>query len=199
MGDQDPPLEWVQSGSRRADQFLVRVRGHLGGALALLVVVAVLAPVAGARTGQAARANVKLQSGILQELNALRMSHHLHTITLSPSLTTAAAAHTKDMAAHGYFAHESQNGAEFWKRVKQYYGSTGYGYWSVGENLLWSSPDVDPARAIKLWLASPEHRKNMLNPRWREIGISAVHVSAAPGVYGDHEVTIVTTDFGVRR
>jgi hypothetical protein len=39
----------------------------------------------------------------------------------------------------------------------------------------------------------------MLTTRWREIGLSAVHVASAPGAYGGREVTIVTTDFGVRR
>jgi hypothetical protein len=39
----------------------------------------------------------------------------------------------------------------------------------------------------------------MLTARWREIGLSAVHVMTAPGTYGGREVTIVTTDFGVRR
>jgi hypothetical protein len=29
--------------------------------------------------------------------------------------------------------------------------------------------------------------------------VSAVHVATAPGTYGGREVTIVTTDFGVRR
>jgi hypothetical protein len=38
-----------------------------------------------------------------------------------------------------------------------------------------------------------------MNPRWREIGVAAVHEPDAPGVYEGREVTIVTTDFGVRR
>ena len=50
-----------------------------------------------------------------------------------------------------------------------------------------------------MWLGSPEHKKNMLDPHWREIGVSAVHELDAPGVYNGLEVTIVTTDFGVRR
>jgi hypothetical protein len=39
----------------------------------------------------------------------------------------------------------------------------------------------------------------MLTARWRDIGLSAVHLTAAPGTYGGREVTIVTADFGVRR
>jgi uncharacterized protein YkwD len=68
----------------------------------------------------------------------------------------------------------------------------------VGENLLWSSPTVDAGGAMQMWKDSPPHRENMLGTRWRDIGISAVHVASAPGAYGGHEVTIVTADFGAR-
>jgi uncharacterized protein YkwD len=50
-----------------------------------------------------------------------------------------------------------------------------------------------------MWLRSRPHRRNLLTPRWREIGLSAVHVAAAPGFFGGRTVTIVTADFGVRR
>ncbi len=74
----------------------------------------------------------------------------------------------------------------------------GFAGWSVGENLLWSSPDVSAQSALQMWMASPEHRANLLSPRWREVGVAAVHESAAPGVFKGLDVTIVTTDFGVR-
>ena len=69
----------------------------------------------------------------------------------------------------------------------------------MGENLVYSSPDLGAGEALKLWANSPEHRKNLLGSSWREIGISAVHVDSAPGTYGDGPATIVTADFGVRR
>jgi uncharacterized protein YkwD len=50
-----------------------------------------------------------------------------------------------------------------------------------------------------MWMASPEHRRNILDPTWREIGIAAVHAASAPGTYGGQPVTVITTDFGVRR
>jgi uncharacterized protein YkwD len=102
------------------------------------------------------------------------------------------------MGADGYFKHASHDGTAFWKRIGRWYGQDGFHYWSVGENLLWSSPDVDPAAAMQLWMHSPEHRANILTARWREIGVSAVHLTAAPGTYKGLEVTIITTDFGFR-
>jgi uncharacterized protein YkwD len=139
-----------------------------------------------------------LESGVLSQLNKIRLQHGLQPVKISARLTASAAQHSREMGADGYFAHNSHDGTAFWKRIGRWYGSNGYGFWSVGENLLWSSPQVDPVDALQLWMDSPEHRANILTPRWREIGISAVHVAAAPGTFQGREVTIITTDFGVR-
>lgn len=139
-----------------------------------------------------------LDSGVLTQLNAIRVAHGLVPLKLDAGLTAAASAHSQEMGTDGYFEHTSADGQAFWKRIGQWYGMSGYGYWSVGENLLWSSPDVDPAGALKLWMNSPEHRANILTARWRQIGVSALHVASAPGVYHGLAVTIITTDFGAR-
>ena len=140
-----------------------------------------------------------LEHGVLAEINAFRAANHLAPLRLSAALTAAARSHSQQMQADGYFAHNSVDGTAFWKRIKAFYPSGRYGFWSVGENLLWSSPDVDAQHALTMWENSPEHRKNMLDPHWSEIGISAVHTSRASGVYRGLPVTIVTTDFGVRK
>lgn len=140
-----------------------------------------------------------LESGVLTDLNKIRAQHGLQPVKISARLTASAAQHSQEMGADGYFEHNSHDGTAFWKRIGRWYGSSGYSYWSVGENLLWSSPQVDPAGAMQLWMNSPEHRANILNARWREIGISAVHFASAPGTYKGLEVTIITTDFGFRR
>jgi uncharacterized protein YkwD len=139
-----------------------------------------------------------LESGVLSQLNKIRVQHGLQPVKISARLTASAAQHSREMGADGYFEHNSHDGTAFWKRIGRWYGSNGYGYWSVGENLLWSSPQVDPVDALQLWMNSPEHRANILTARWREIGVSAVHVAAAPGTFKGLEVTIITTDFGVR-
>ena len=140
-----------------------------------------------------------LESGVLRELNKIRAEHGLVPVRLNARLTAAADSHSREMGVDGYFQHESHDGTEFWKRIGHWYPSNGYGYWSVGENLLWSSPDVDPKAAMQLWMNSPEHRANILTARWREIGVSALHLQAAPGTFQNLPVTIITTDFGVRR
>jgi uncharacterized protein YkwD len=167
--------------------------------LGILVGLCIPAGPAGATANRPATALSTLEQGVLSDINSLRRDHGLAPLRLSAALTAAARQHSTEMAARGYFSHNSASGSSFDKRIARYYPIGGTRYWSVGENLLWSSPDVDAGGALTMWWNSPEHRKNMLTARWREIGISAVHVAAAPGTYGGREVTIVTTDFGVRR
>ena len=165
------------------------------GLTAVAVVPSTAAPSARARSV----ALSPLEAGVLRELNAIRTAHGFVPLRVNARLTDAAAQHSREMTAQGYFAHESADGSSFWRRVERYYAPDGAAFWSVGENLLWSAPDVDAKRALELWMASPHHRENILNPRWREIGIAAVHAHAAPGTFHGLDVTVVTTDFGVRR
>jgi uncharacterized protein YkwD len=166
----------------------------LAAALAVLAAVPTSGALASSHSQGATLS--QLESSVLDDINAFRAQHGLAELRINTQLTTAARAHSHQMAQKGYFAHESADGSAFWKRMHGFYASAHS--WSVGENLLWSSPGIDGARALKLWLASPEHRKNLVDPRWREIGVSAVHAAQAPGVYHGQSVTIVTTDFGVR-
>lgn len=143
-------------------------------------------------------ADAQLGGSILTATNAIRARHGLPKLRSSASLSAAAAEHSRDMAARGYFAHSSANGTVFWKRIRRHYGQRGYQWWTVGENLLWSSPNVDATRAMDMWMASPAHRENILSRRWKKIGLSAVRVPVAPGAFRGLEVTIVTADFGAR-
>jgi uncharacterized protein YkwD len=140
-----------------------------------------------------------LEQRIFTEVNALRRQHGLMPLRLSSGLAAAARQHSTEMANRGYFGHSSPNGSSFDRRIARFYPRGDRHYWSVGENLLWSSPDAEAAGVLSSWLNSPEHRKNILRGRWREIGLSAVHLALAPGAYGGRAVTIVTADFGVRR
>ena len=176
---------------------------------ALLAVVAIVAACAALGVTGAAlsttdtqhRGTVALTSfdyGVLSQLNRVRTEHGLVSLHLNLRLSESADEHSREMGADGYFAHASFDGTTYWKRIEQWYPWSGYQVWSVGENLLWSSPDLSPAAALKMWMQSPEHRANILNPNWREIGIAAVHSDGAPGAFDGLPVTIITTDFGVR-
>jgi uncharacterized protein YkwD len=173
-------------------------RGIAIAAVLVSSIVAVAAPASAAPTRPGVSLS-SLEEGVLVDINAFRAAHHLTPLRLSPALTAAARSHSSEMEADGYFAHTSFDGTAFWKRIEGFYPPGHFGYWSVGENLLWSSPDVDAQKALAMWEASPEHLRNLLDPHWREIGVSAVHAPQAPGFYQGLAVTIVTTDFGVRQ
>jgi uncharacterized protein YkwD len=139
------------------------------------------------------------QTALLVAMNAERTKRHLAPLRLSAPLNAAARQHSLEMARRGYFAHESADGSSFSKRIRRFYGRTGYRLFSAGENILWSTLPLTAAGAIVAWMHSPGHRRNILNRRWREIGISAVEAAAAPGVYRGLDVAVLTTDFGIRR
>jgi uncharacterized protein YkwD len=151
-----------------------------------------------ARASPSVRLNT-LDKTLLVRINVVRRAHALSPLKLSTALSVAADRHTTEMGQGGYFAHASRDRTLFWKRIERSYPSSGRRSWSVGENLLWAAPDVRATVAVRSWLNSPEHRANLLDPAWREVGIAARHSNSAPGIYGGRPVTIITADFGVRR
>jgi uncharacterized protein YkwD len=169
---------------------------RLAGALAVLVVAGLLAASAGATSTETNLQTLNHQ--VLGALNSFRVAHGLVPLRESPALDHSALRHSLEMGRVGYFAHPSANGTAFWRRIEHYYTDSDYSYWSVGENLLWAQPNVSAAHAMHEWITSPPHLRNLLAPQWRQIGISAVRVVHAPGVFGGRRVTIITTDFGAR-
>jgi uncharacterized protein YkwD len=164
----------------------------------LLVAALVAGLLPAAASAQIGAAN-ELEAPILRELNRVRAEHRLPPLRDSRPLRRAADFHVVSMARRGYFTHDSFDGTSFDVRVARFYPVGGSSYWAVGENLLWAAPTISPRRAVELWMASPGHRRNILDRRYRELGIAAVRASAAPGFFGGLEVTIVVTDFGIRR
>ena len=164
----------------------------------MLVAIAVLAQSASASS----RSETSLQTlnrKVLASLNRFRASHGLAALRESAALDRAALRHSLEMGRLGYFSHSSADGMEFWQRIRHFYPARGYSHWAAGENLVWASPSLSAGGAMRLWISSPPHRANLLSSQWRQIGISAVGVARAPGVYGGRRVTIITADFGVRR
>ena len=147
---------------------------------------------------RAATALSALEAQVLADVNATRRQRGLRPLRFSTALARAADTHSRDMARRGFFSHNSPDGSAFWRRVQRFYPSSGFRSWAVGENLVWASPDLSSSSALSMWMGSPPHRANLLSRQWREIGLSAVHVIAAPGVFGGHPVTVVTADFGAR-
>jgi uncharacterized protein YkwD len=165
--------------------------------MAALVLMGALAASAFA-TSRSETSLPSLNQQVLAAVNSFRAGHGLAPLRESAALDRSARRHSLEMGRVGYFAHTSPNGAAFWRRIERYYSLKGYAYWSVGENLLWAPAGVSAGHAMQMWIGSPPHLANLLAPRWRQIGISAVGVVHAPGVYRGRSIVIITTDFGVR-
>lgn len=172
------------------------LRSALG--LAVLVAIALLAGSALA-SSRSEKSLQTLNQQVLAAVNRFRAAHGRATLRESPALDRSARRHSLEMGRLGYFGHSSADGMQFWQRIEHFYPARGYSSWAVGENLVWASPSLSAGGAMKLWISSPPHLANLLARQWREIGVSAVGVARAPGVYGGRRATIVTTDFGVRR
>jgi len=167
-------------------------------ALAALAATVLLADSALA-TSRSEKSLGTLNHQVLVAVNRFRAAHGLVALRESAGLDRSARQHSLQMGRLGYFGHSSADGTVFWRRIRHYYPSGGHSYWSVGENLVWASPSLSAGGAMKLWIGSPPHLANLLSRQWRQIGISAVSVTNAPGVYGGSHAVIITTDFGVRR
>lgn len=140
-----------------------------------------------------------LEAELVREMNRIRANRGIRPLRASPSLRTAARAHSRAMLELGFFGHDSADGTAFSERIKRYYTNRGWETWSVGEALLASEGQRIEAKAIvKAWLDSPPHREVILSSAWRDAGVGAVHTSKAPTEYGGSDAVVVTADFGLR-
>jgi uncharacterized protein YkwD len=141
--------------------------------------------------------NVKLDAEertFVDLVNDYRRKNGLQPVAVSATLTKAAERHASDMAAHNFMAHQGTDGSWPWDRAWASGYPTAFG---VSENVA-EGGVAD--QLLAAWRGSTSgHNENMLDPRWREIGLAAVHEASAPGAYHGLDVTIVAADFGVRR
>jgi uncharacterized protein YkwD len=138
------------------------------------------------------------EAAVVERINQVRRGRGLPGLRTNRRLAAAADFHSRDMGRRGYFEHESADGTAFWRRIQRFYPSRGFRSWTVGENLLWGSDSYSAAFAVRRWMRSPPHRKNILSRAWREIGLGAAFFARAPGEYEGRAVTILTADFGSR-
>lgn len=140
-----------------------------------------------------------LEAELLTRVNALRKRRGLRPLRASAALAAAADSHSRSLASSGLFGHQIPGAPPFYRRVQRFYGARGYRGWTVGENIVAASPGLTAAQSIRMWLATPSHRRNLLSRSWRDVGFGAIQATDAPGVWAGGATTIVTADFGSRR
>jgi uncharacterized protein YkwD len=83
----------------------------------------------------------------------------------SPELAEAAASHSRDMAKRRFFEHEGSDGSQPRDRVAR----AGYRSQLTGENIAYGPESAE--EVVAGWLASPGHCANIMEPRFRDIGV----------------------------
>ena len=134
----------------------------------------------------------QVRAATLCLINAQRTRHGDQPLTENAMLDRAAVLHSLDMAQRHYFEHVDPDGVGPDARIMR----QGYPPILVGENLAWAETfKSPPAVIVSLWMKSPGHRANILEPRYREIGIGMAY--QAPEPHPDpNQSAIYTTTFG---
>lgn len=122
---------------------------------------------------------------VIADTNALRATLGLAALKESSTLNIAAAQKLQDMIQNQYFAHFSPEGVSPW----HWFQVNKYSYTHAGENLAIGF--IDPQSTVDAWANSASHRRNMVSPNYKEIGIAA-----AEGKIKDMEGIIVVQLFG---
>jgi uncharacterized protein YkwD len=155
------------------------------------------APAACANTDLAPdAANLELiRAALICLHNQVRAQNGLVTLASNSALAAAAAGHSDDMVARGYFEHNTPEGGTFDQRVMAAgYAANGEG-WNLGENLIWGTGELaTPAGLMRSWMNSEHHRENILKADYRELGFG-IHLGTPTGAA---EGVTITAEFGVR-
>ncbi|MCH0539704.1 CAP domain-containing protein [Streptomyces sp. MUM 203J] len=97
--------------------------------------------------------------------NAERAKAGCPALRVNSRLQKAAQGHADDMAARNYYEHDTPEGRSAGDRIS----STGYRWRTWAENI--HRGPKDPATAMRDWMKSSGHRKNILNCAFRDIGV----------------------------
>jgi len=141
---------------------------------------------------------VAVRAATLCLLNHERALHHLPRLRAQRSLGNAARRYARLMVTEGFFGHVSPGGSTMTKRVKRTKYLRGARSWELGENLAWGAgAAATPAEIVDAWMHSPGHRRNILDPAFREIGVGIA--DGAPRQAGAASIAATfVTEFGRR-
>lgn len=130
------------------------------------------------------------------DVNVMRARHSLRPLRWDWRLWSGAQTLASDMAARHYASHVTPEGLGVADRLQP----TGYMRrhrgWFVAENLAWGTSSLSTPLAVVLgWMDSDLHRKNLLDPMLRDIGVGTAQGAIT---IGGESGSIFVADFGTR-
>ncbi|GAA4815965.1 CAP domain-containing protein [Nocardioides caeni] len=110
-----------------------------------------------------------LESRVIALTNRQRRAHGCRALRANSLLRKAARAHTVRMAVADLMSHQLPGEPYFSVRIT----NAGYRNWRlVAENV--ARGFSSPLAVVRAWMASPGHRRNILNCRLRDLGVGVV-------------------------
>jgi len=99
-------------------------------------------------------------------------------LEMDEALREATRCHSLDMAEHGYFSHDSQDGRSPWDRADE----AGYGGFASGENII--AGTGTPEDSVNGWMNSEGHCHNIMADGPNQTGIGYAFRDGSP--YGHY-------------
>jgi len=124
---------------------------------------------------------------VINLVNKERKFRNLEILKENSQLFEAARKKSEDMISNNYFAHTSPGGLTPWHWIEE----SGYDYIYAGENLAINFSSAEEQH--KAWMESLEHRKNIINSKYKEIG-----VAVKKGNINGKEAVVTVQIFGAR-
>jgi hypothetical protein len=124
-------------------------------------------------------------SEIISEINIRRADSSLPALVENAKLDQAAKSKVQELADLGFLKHSIPQSDGTWLVLD----NAGYAYKMAGENLAVHIFDSQDLAAY--WMTSPSHRKNILNPEFKDIGVAVI-----PGVYAGENSFYMAAYFG---
>jgi len=139
------------------------------------------------REGDVSQRGELTREGIIKETNERRLRFEDNSLEENSLLNEIAEKKLDKMFEEGYFAHVSPDGVGVGDIAEE----MGYKFLLIGDNLA-KGNYRDDKDVVGDWMDSPGHRKNILDHRYREIG-----VAAKKGEFEDRDVWIAIQVFGM--
>lgn len=124
---------------------------------------------------------------LLSATNDNRARNHESALTIDTQLAAAAQAKANDMVGHNYWSHDSPDGKTPWSFIT----AAGYQYQSAGENLAYGFDNA--SGAVAGWMNSPEHRANILDVNYQNVGFG---VASSPNYQGKGPEIVIVAEYG---
>jgi hypothetical protein len=119
---------------------------------------------------------------LLADSNVERQRNNQDPLQINNKLSAAAQAKANDMATRDYWSHIAPDGRTPWSFIQR----SGYSYFKAGENLAYGFRDAPDT--ISGWMNSADHRDNLLNSDFTDVGFG---IATAKNYQGHGPTSIV--------